>query len=629
LRALVFSWRFAFFSIPQLKAFIHERNRTMSQPKSSADGVAWKLDDLYAGLDDAKINDDLDTALKRAQAFETAYRGKIDVPSGPPPALLLAALTELEGLSEQMDRPAVFAGLVHAARTDEPRHGALLSHTRERRTAINKHLIFFDLEWIKVDDAAALRLCADPKLGRYRHYLEQKRSWKPHYLSEPEEKVLEEKSITGRAALVRLFDETVASIAFPFEHGGKSERLNLSALNAKLYDADRSVRQAAANGLTAGLKDNARLLTYLFNTLVLDHRVDCGLRRFASPMGPRNLANEIPAGVVDALMTATERHHGVVQRYYRLKGKLLGLDQLYEYDRYAPISAEQPSCDWARARQIVLESYNAFSPKAGGIVGEFFEKRWIDAEPRPGKRGGAFSSSAVPSVHPYILMNFTDRLRDVMTLAHELGHGVHQYLSRGVGYLQCDTPLTTAETASVFGEMLTFQRLQAIYPDSKTRLALLCGKIEDGFATVFRQVVLTRFEQTLHQAREERGELTTEQINELWIAANQPMFADVVKLTDGYGWWWSYIGHFIHVPFYCYAYAFGELLVLALVQKYKQEGPAFVPRYLELLSAGGSDAPDALLARLGVDVNDPGFWELGLCLLGDMVTEAERLAVVL
>jgi oligoendopeptidase F len=276
----------------------------------------------------------------------------------------------------------------------------------------------------------------------------------------------------------------------------------------------------------------------------------------------------------------------------------------------------------------VLESYNAFSPRAGTIVAEFFDKHWIDAELRPGKRGGAFSSSAVPSAHPYILLNYTDRLRDVMTLAHELGHGVHQYLSRGVGYLQCDTPLTTAEMASVFGEMLTFQRLQAIYPDPKTRLSLLCGKIEDGFATVFRQVVLTRFEQTLHQTRQERGELTTEQINELWIAANRPMFGDVVRLTDSYGWWWSYIGHFIHVPFYCYAYAFGELLVLALVQKYKQEGPAFVPRYLELLSAGGSDAPHVLLGRLGVDVNDPGFWELGLRLLGDMVSEAERLAAL-
>ena len=343
-------------------------------------------------------------------------------------------------------------------------------------------------------------------------------------------------------------------------------------------------------------------------------------------MAPRHLANEISDTVVEALMTAAERHHATVQRYYRLKGRLLGVEPLYDYDRYAPLFPDQPECDWPQAHRIVQESYQAFSPRAGAIIREFFDKKWIDAELRPGKRGGAFSSSAVPSVHPYILMNYTDKLRDVMTLAHELGHGLHQYLSRPIGYLQCDTPLTTAETASVFGEMLTFHRLLELYPDPRTRLAMLCSKIEDGFATVFRQVVLTRFEQSLHKARREQGELTTEQINDLWLAANRPMHGDVVRLSDGYGWWWLYIGHFIHVPFYCYAYAFGELLVLALVQKYKQEGAAFVPRYLELLSAGGSEAPHILLAKMGVDVNDPGFWELGLRLLGEMVSEAEALA---
>jgi oligoendopeptidase F len=596
------------------------------RPTSSADGVAWDLADLYQAVDDPRITADLERALERARAFETAYRGRIDVPGGPAPALLLTALRELEGLYEQMDRPAVYAGLLHAAKTDDPPRGALLARTREQRTAINKHLIFFDLEWIKVPDDAAHALVHDPQLARYRHYLDQKRAWRPHYLSEPEEKLLDEKSVTGRAAFVRLFDESVAGLRFPFEHEGPVEALTMQQINAKLYDADRAVRRAAAAGLTSGLQENARLLTYLFNNLVLDHQADCRLRHFASPMGPRNLANEISDAVVDALMTAAERHHALVQRYYRLKARLLGVEPLQDYDRYAPLFPDQPTCDWPRARQIVEESYQAFSPRAGTIIREFFDRRWIDAELRPGKRGGAFSSSAVPSVHPYILMNYTDKLRDVMTLAHELGHGLHQYLSRPVGYLQCDTPLTTAETASVFGEMLTFQRLQQLYPDPRTRLAMLCSKIEDGFATVFRQVVLTRFEQALHRARQEQGELTTEQINALWLNANRPMHGDVVQLTDGYGWWWMYIGHFIHVPFYCYAYAFGELLVLALVQKYREEGTTFVPKYLELLSAGGSEAPDVLVGRLGVDVTDPGFWELGLRLLGDMVTEAEQLA---
>jgi oligoendopeptidase F len=596
---------------------------------SSADSVAWDLSDLYAAVDDPRLGADLDAALARAKAFEARYRGRIDVPGGPAADFLLEAVRELEGLAEQMDRPAVFAGLLHAAKTDEPRHGALLARTQEQRTLINKHLIFFDLEWVKVEDEAARRLLAAPALAPYRHYLEHKRAWRPHYLSEPEEKILDEKTVTGRAAFVRLFDETIASLRFPFEHAGRTEALPMQQILARLYDADRTVRQAAARGITRGLQDNARLLTFIFNTLVLDHKSDCTLRRFDSPMGPRNLANEIATPVVDALMTAVERHHATVQRYYRLKGRLLGIEPLYDYDRYAPLSADMPTCDWATARRIVQEGYDAFSPQAGEVVRRFFERRWIDAELRPGKRGGAFSASAVPSVHPYVLLNYTDKLRDVMTLAHELGHGLHQYLARRVGYLQCDTPLTTAETASVFGEMLIFQRLQQVYPEPRTRLAMLCSKIEDGFATVFRQVVLTRFEQSLHRARAEQGELTTEQVNELWLAANRPMHGEVVRLTEGYGWWWLYIGHFIHTPFYCYAYAFGELLVLALVQKYRQEGAAFVPRYLELLSAGGSEAPHVLLSRLGVDVNDPGFWEMGLHLLGDMVAEAEELAAPL
>jgi oligoendopeptidase F len=596
---------------------------------SSADSIAWDLSDLYAAADDPRLGADLEAALGRARAFEARYRGKIDVPGRPAADFLLGAVRELEGLSEQMDRPAVYAALLHAAKTDDPRHGALLSRTREQRTLINKHLIFFDLEWIKIDDAAVRSLLAAPALAPYRHYLEQKRAWRPHYLSEPEEKVLEEKTVTGRAAFVRLFDETVASLRFPFTYQGRTESLPLQQVNARLYDADRGARQAAAQALTRGLQDNARLLTFVFNTLVLDHRSDCTLRHFDDPMGPRNLANEISPSVVGALLTAAERHHATVQRYYRLKARLLGLDQLYDYDRYAPLSADTPTCDWPAARRIVQEGYDAFSPKAGEVVRQFFERRWIDAELRPGKRGGAFSSSAVPSAHPYVLLNYTDKLRDVMTLAHELGHGLHQYLSRRVGYLQCDTPLTTAEMASVFGEMLIFQRLQQVFPEPRTRLAMLCSKIEDGFATVFRQVVLTRFEQSLHRARAEQGELTTEQVNELWLAANRPMHGDVVRLTEGYGWWWLYIGHFVHVPFYCYAYAFGELLVLALVQKYKQEGAGFVPRYLDLLSAGGSEAPHVLLGRLGVDVNDPGFWELGLRLLGDMVAQAEELAAKL
>lgn len=598
----------------------------MTKPTSSADGITWNLGDLYQGVEDPRLLQDLAQAKARAARFEASYRGKINTPPGPTPQLLKEALDEFAALSEQADKPLVYAMLLHAARTDDPKHGALLAKTREERTSINKHLIFFDLEWVQLADEPAKRVMADPHLAFYRHYLDHKRAWRPHVLSEPEEKLNDAKTLTGRAAFVRLFDETVASLTFPYDLNGTKETLTLQQILSRLYDANRDIRKAAALGVTAGLKQNARLLTYIFNTLVFDHQTDTDLRRFPGPMAARHLSNEITPEVVDALMTATERYHATVARYYKLKGKLLGLGQLYDYDRYAPLTGEMPACPWTTAQEIVQDSYAAFSPQAGGVIKEFFAKRWIDAELRAGKRGGAFSSSAVPSAHPYILMNYTDKLRDVMTLAHELGHGLHQYLSRPQGYLQCDTPLTTAETASVFGEMLTFQQLLKRYPEPRTRLALLCSKLEDGFATVFRQVVLTRFEQQAHQARKEQGELTPEQLNQLWMDANRPMFGDAVILTEDYGWWWLYIGHFIHSPFYCYAYAFGELLVLALVQKYKQEGQSFVPKYLDLLAAGGSLAPPDLLRKLNVDINDPDFWSLGLQLLDDMVTEAEQLA---
>jgi oligoendopeptidase F len=597
------------------------------QPTSTAAGIAWDLGDLYTDLDDPRLEQDLAGAQRRAEAFEKTHRGRIAALTPDDAPFLHETLVEFEALSEQMDKPLVYAMLVHSAQTEEPRHGALLARTREQRTQINKHLIFFDLEWLQVPDAAAAALIDHPRLAHYRHWLAQKRAWKPHYLSEPEEKILEEKSMTGRAAFSRLFEETTASLRCPLvQADGSTSEVSLQVILALLYDADRDTRRRAAEGITQALQGSSRLLTFVFNTIVLDHHSDSELRRFPHAMASRNLANEISDQVVQALLDAVERHYPLVQRYYRLKARLLKLERLYDYDRYAPLFPDLPSCDWPTARRIVHESYAAFSPKAGEIIREFFERRWIDAELRGGKRGGAFSSSAVPSAHPYILMNFTDRLRDVMTLAHELGHGLHQYLSRPQRYLQCDTPLTTAEMASVFGEMLTFRRLQELYTEPRLRLAMLCSKIEDAFATVFRQVVLTRFEQKLHDARKNQGELSADAVNRLWQDTNQAMFADSVTLTDGYASWWLYIGHFIRSPFYCYAYAFGELLVLALYQKYRQEGAVFVPKYLELLAAGGSDAPHVLLAKLGVDVTDPAFWDLGLKLLDGMVAEAEALA---
>lgn len=589
----------------------------------SAAGVVWNLRDLYSNIDDPALHQDLEEALAKAQGFEQRYRGRLSKEISS--IELYNALTELERIYEQIDRPLHYAQLLHAQDTQNPRHGALLQSAQERNTRIRQHLLFFDLEWMELSDARAQEYINSPELQRYRHYLEKVRFFKPHKLSEPEEKLLDLKANTGARAFQRLFSEQVAGLTVKLGRGKRAQTVNLDRALAVLHDPDRKARKNSAQAITTTLKSHARLLAYIFNTLVFDHKVNDDLRRFPTPMAARHLANEIAPQTVEALMTACERGQEIVREYYALKKRLLGLRTLYDYDRYAPLFSDLPNCEWSTAKRMVLSAYADFSPQAGEIVRQFFDKHWIDAEVRMGKTGGAFSASTVPSAHPYILMNYTDRLRDAMTLAHELGHGIHQYLSRSVGYLQCDTPLTTAEMASTFGEILTFRRLLKETPDARTRLALLCGKIEDSFATIFRQVVLTRFEQKLHEARRAQGELTPEQINPLWLETNRTMFGDSVKLTDDYGWWWLYIGHFIHAPFYCYAYAFGELLVLALYQKYLNEGDAFVPKYLEVLASGGSENPPKLLAPLGVEINDPNFWETGLGFLKSLVREAQEL----
>jgi len=596
-------------------------------PSSSAVGIQWNLRDLYSSFDDPAIERDLNVAQERAGAFARKYRGRLR--EGIAPQSLYEALTELESIYEQMDKPLIYAHLLHSSDTQNPRHGTLLQAIQERHTQIRQHLLFFDLEWMDLPDDMAQRLISAPEVARYRHYLEKARLFRPHKLSEPEEKILDIKANTSTRAFQRLFSELVSGLTVQIGRGKKAQKLTLDQALTKLHEPDRTVRKSAAKAITQTLHSHARVLTYIFNTLVLDHKINDELRKFPSPMHSRHLANEVEPATVDALMAACENAYDIVQEYYRLKRRLLGLRTLYDYDRYASVSADLPQRHWSDGQRIVLEAYRDFSPQMAQIVQAFFDKNWIDAEIRFGKVGGAFSASTVPSAHPYILLNYTDKLRDVMTLAHELGHGIHQYLSRQVGYLQADTSLTMAETASTFGEILTFRKLLSGIQDPTVKLALLCSKIEDSFATIFRQIVLTRFEQRLHEARRTQGELPPERIGELWLETNQQMFGDAVTLTDDYKWWWLYISHFIHVPFYCYAYAFGELLVFALYQKYLREGEAFVPKYLNLLSAGGSDSPQKLLAPLGIDTNDPNFWKTGLEFLRAMVHEAQDLAQTL
>jgi oligoendopeptidase F len=588
-----------------------------------AAGVRWDLSDLYAGPDDPQIDVDLDRALADARAFEGSYRGRVaKLAAGE----LARAIDEYETLLEPVSKAAAYSDLLFAADTSSERHGALLQHVQERATEVRTALLFFELEWVALDSESVDALLKAPPLARRRHHLSAMRRYRPHVLSEPEERILEETANTGPRAFARFFDEFVSALRFRVTRDGESELLGEEEVLSRLYDPVRAVRRDAARALTEGLQANARPLAFVFNTLVQHKAVEDRLRTFEAPMAARNLANEIEGASVESLLSACVARYPLVARYYRLKARLLGLARLEDYDRYAPVSAEAPSRSFDTARCIVLDAYADFAPEMADVAGRFFSERWIDAELRPGKRGGAFCASTIPSVHPYVLLSYTGNLRDVMTVAHELGHGVHQYLARERGLFEQDTPLTTAETASVFGEMLVFRRLMREETDPRVRLGLLCGKIEDAFATVFRQVAMTRFEEALHAARRSEGELSIERVNALWMEANRPMFGDSVALSDDYAWWWLYIPHFVHSPFYCYAYAFGELLVLALLRRYDEEGASFVPRYLDLLRAGASDTPQALLSRMDLDVADPGFWDGGLALLEGLVAEAEALA---
>jgi oligoendopeptidase F len=588
-----------------------------------AAGVRWDLSDLYADPDDPALEADLDRALAEARDFAERYRGQIAALEA---SALADAIDRFEALQEPLVRASAYAQLLFAADTSHPRHGALLQRVQERGTEIRNEVLFFELEWVALDAKRADAQLADPALARRRHLLRSLRRYRPHVLSEPEERILGEMATTGRNAFARLFDELMADLKFDVERDGETQRLGEEEVLSLLYDPDRDCRRAGARALTEGLRAHARPLAFIFNTLVQDKSIDDRLRSYPVPMAARNLANEIDDASVESLLSACAARYPLVARYYRLKARILGLDRLEDYDRYAPLAADVGTRSFDDARRIVLDAYADFSPRMEEIARRFFDARWIDAELRDGKRGGAFCAATLPSLHPYVLLSYTGNLRDVMTVAHELGHGVHQSLAAQQGLFEQDTPLTTAETASVFGEMLVFRRLMREESDPAVRLGLLCGKLEDAFATVFRQVAMTRFEELLHAARREEGELPIDRVNALWMEANRPMFGDAVHLSQDYAWWWLYIPHFVHSPFYCYAYAFGELLVLALLRRYDEEGEAFVPRYLELLGAGGSDSPEALLARIDLDIGDPAFWDGGLAVLEDMVAEAEALA---
>lgn len=589
-----------------------------TQERTGAEEVRWDLSDLYNGIDDPQIERDMAQTNARADSFAATYRGRV-LSLGA--EALYQAIAEYEALVEAANRLGVFAHLIWTTDAANPRYGALLQRLTEWEAQLQQTLVFFELEWTNAPDDFARAMLAHPALAHYRHWLEVTRRYQPHRLTEPEEKILAEKSVTGRSAWTRFFSELMGNTRYPFD----GEELTQAGILARLYDPDRSVRQRAAQAFTDVLRQQLPTLTYIFNTLAADKASDDRLRKFPSWISSRNLDNQVSDQVVEALIEAVTARYDIVARYYHLKRQLLGLDRLYDYDRYAPLPAAEGHYRWEQAREMVLEAYGKFHPQMAEIAGQFFARSWIDAPPYPGKRSGAYSASAVPSVHPYVFLNFTGSARDVMTLAHELGHGVHQYLSREQGMLQQHTPLTTAEMASTFGEMLVFSDFMARESDPAVRLAMLAHKIEDTFATVFRQISMNRFEHAMHTARRTEGELPSERLSQFWLETQQAMFGDSVELTENYAIWWSYVPHFLQVPGYVYAYAFGELLVLALFARYRQEGDSFAPRYLQVLRAGGSDWPEAILAPLGVDLTAPDFWQEGLREVEALVAQAEKL----
>jgi oligoendopeptidase F len=586
---------------------------------TGAEEIAWDLNDLYTGMDDPGLNTDLDAADAEAAELGRLYRGRI---TGLTAVELHALIVRFEALRERAGKAATFASLNWTGNTSDPARGALLQRVTERGARLSQQLVFLELELAATPDETAAAWLADPLLAHYRHWLETVRLYRPYLLSEPEEKILAEKAVTGRNAWDRFFDEVHSAAQYELD----GEQYSRDSLLSKLYAPDRELRRRAAAAMTAGLRTTLRTSTYIFNTILADKASDDRLRGYPSWISARNLANEVDDRMVEALVGTVTGRYDIVARYYRLKRRLLGLDELFDYDRYAPLPAADRRYSWDQARQTVLAAYGRFDSRLAEIAEQFFTRRWIDAAVRPGKYGGAFSHGAVPSVHPYILVNYEAQPRDVMTLAHELGHGVHQKLAAAQGALLADTPLTTAETASVFGEMLVFQDLMARESDPAVRLAMLTSKIEDAFATAFRQIAMNRFEAAIHTARRAEGELPAERLGELWLATQRAMFGDSVSLTQDYGLWWSYVPHFIGTPGYVYAYAFGQLLVLALYARYQQQPDGFADAYLELLRRGGSNWPHALVTPLGVDLTDPGFWQAGLGILDDWVTEAETLA---
>jgi len=584
----------------------------------TAADVAWNLDPLVDGKGQEGVNQLLEQAEALTGELEQ-WRGRIGELEVPELARAMSTLAEIQ---DRLGRAGSWVSLRFSVDTSDPARGAAMQKFQEQATELSTRLIFLELEWAEVPEERASVLVDSEDLAFCRYYLESARRYRPHLLTEPEEKILAEKDVTSSSAWSRLFDELSSAIVIELPEGPTSLEQGLSRLGSP----DRDDRRIAADAITIALEPGLRTRAYVFNTLMADKTTDDRLRSYSSWVASRNLANQASDSSVQALVDAVVDRYDIPQRWYRLKAQLLGVDRIADYDRNASIASVEEEFSWSEATDIVLDSYGSFSSELADVVNTFINENWIDAPVRPGKRSGAFCAYTVPSAHPFLLLNWTSRRRDVLTLAHELGHGLHAYLAREQGVFHQSTPLTLAETASVFGETVTFGRLLADTTDPNARLALLAESLEGQIATVFRQIAMNRFENAVHTHRREIGELSTEDFADAWESTQRAMLGDAVELTPGYRSWWSYIPHFIGSPGYVYAYAYGQLLALAVYARYETEGDSFVPAYLDMLRAGGSKSPEELGRIVGVDLADPRFWDGGLAIIDAQLSAAEQAA---
>jgi oligoendopeptidase F len=586
----------------------------------------WDLGDLYASPDSPKLKADIAAAQRDAQAFEKKHQGKLAKMSG---AKLAATIAEYERIDEVLSRIMSYAGLLYSADMSNAKSGRFHQSMQETITGIATHLLFFTLEINRIDDRILDSRLKDKALAHYAPWLRDTRAFRPHQLEDRLEKLLLEKAVAGRASWMRLFDETIADLKFPVDmppkrKGGKSERRDLSSAEALnlLSNRDEAVRKAAARSIGAVFGANARVFALITNTLAKDKEIEDKWRAFPRPVSSRNLSNQVEDEVVDALVAAVrEAYPRISHRYYAMKAKWLGKKKLDHWDRNAPLPADDDSViPWRDAVGTVLDAYGRFSPELATVGRKFFDNDWIDAPVRPGKAPGAFAHPTVPSAHPYLLLNYQGKSRDVMTLAHELGHGCHQVLAGAQGHFLSDTPLTLAETASVFGEMLTFRKMLDGATDDRTRKTMLANKVEDMINTVVRQIAFFEFERRLHDRRRE-GELLIDDINDIWLDVQGESLGPAIRFDEDYKYYWAYIPHFIHSPFYVYAYAFGDCLVNSLYAVYQDAEAGFAEKYLDMLRAGGTMRHQELLAPFNLDASDPAFWQKGLGVIEGLIDE--------